>query len=121
MMIVRFVLYFVVLLSSGMCCGYLQLAFHPDCGRRPMWSLAKDRNRTFMMIVLSINTLMFVPALIWGITETNWSIARAIITAFICGSIGIFIEIILEDVNRQFLLMIPFFSTSVLCILLWVL
>ena len=121
MHIVRFILYFVVLLSSGMCFGYLQLAFHPDWGRRPMWSLAANRNRTFMIIVLSINTLMFVPALIWGITETNWSIYRAIITAFISASVGMLIEIALEDINKQFLLMIPFFSTSILCVILWAL
>lgn len=122
MQIVKFVLYFVVLLSSGMCYGYLQLAVHPDMNRRPLWSFGGGRgieNPTFMFTVLSINTLMFIPTLIWGVM--NWSISWAIITSLICGFIGRLIEIMLEYVNKLFLLMIPFYTTSVLCILLWVL
>lgn len=122
MQIVKFLLYFVVLLSSGICYGYLQLAVHPDMYRRPLWSFGDDRgiyNAKFMFTVLSINTLMFIPTLIWGVM--NWSIFWAIITSLICGFIGRLIEITLEDVNKLNLIMIPFYTTSVLCILLWVL
>jgi len=122
MQIVKFVLYFVVLLSSGMCYGYLQLTAHPDMNRRPLWSFGGGRgikNATFMFTVLSIDTLMLIPALIWGVM--NWSIFWAIITSLICGLIGREIERILEYVNKLNLLMIPFYTTSVLCILLWVL
>ena len=72
---------------------------------------------TALRTILFADSLVIILALIWSIKY--WSITWGIVTTVVCVCFGLLIEIILEDVNKQKIIIIPVLITPILCIILW--